>query len=498
VSDKVLLVDLGFDPAAAPAAVAETHISVVVFAGSRAYKLCKAVSLGFLDYSTREQRRAALERELVVNRRFAPDVYLGLLDLVDGDGEVHDHVLVMRRMPAERRLSRLLDGPDAAELLRDVAKEVASVHAASPRPAAAAEAASRRAVGRNWRDNEAAMEPHVGPLLESATFERVGEGYRRYLAGRAPLFETRIRDGHAVDGHGDLLAEDIFCLDDGPRILDCLAFDDQLRYGDVLADVAFLAMDVERLAGPAAAGELLRWYGEFSAEHHPASLAHHYIAYRAQVRAKVACLRASQGDEPARAAAREHLRLCVAHLDQGRVRLVLVGGAPGTGKSTLAAAVAEATGWALLRSDEIRKELAGLGPLDDTTAPLGTGLYRPAAVAATYEELRRRARLLLERGESVILDASWSDVDQRLGARRLAEAVVADLVELRVDAPAPVAAARIAARRAAGGDPSDVTVEVAAALGARFDPWPEATIIETTGPPPDSLRRALAVSGAVP
>ena len=94
-SGGIPLVDLGADPGAEPAGVAETHISVVVFAGSRAYKVCKAVDLGFLDYTTRERRRAALERELVLNRRFAPDVYLGLLDLVDATGEVHDHVLVM-------------------------------------------------------------------------------------------------------------------------------------------------------------------------------------------------------------------------------------------------------------------------------------------------------------------------------------------------------------------------------------------------------------------
>lgn len=500
------LVDLGVDPGAAPAAVAETHISVVVFAGSRAYKICKPVDLGFLDYTTRERRRAALERELVLNRRFAPDVYLGLLDLVEPGGAVHDHVLVMRRMPADRRLSRLLEGPEAHRHLHDVARAVAAVHAAAPRPAAAAQAASRAAVEGRWLDNEAEMRPHVGAavgsggagrsgatggVLDPVTFEQVGERFRRYLVGRGSLFEARIRAGHAIDGHGDLLAEDVFCLDDGPRILDCLAFDDRLRHGDALADVAFLVMDVERLAGRAAATELLRRYGELSGEHHPASLAHHYVAYRAQVRAKVACLRAAQGDEGSVAVARDHLALCAANLEDARVRLVLVGGVPGTGKSTLAAGLGEVRGWTVLRSDEVRKELAGLDPLDAAGAPLDAGLYRPEAVADTYRELARRARLLLEMGESVVLDASWGDVDARAQARRLAGEVAADLAELRVEAPPAVAAARIAARRSAGGDPSDVTVEVATELAARFARWPEAIAVDAAGGPDDTLRHAL-------
>ncbi len=117
----------------------------------------------------------------------------------------------------------------------------------------------------------------------------------RYVQGRTPLFAARVAQGWMRDGHGDLLADDIFCLADGPRVLDCLDFSDELRYGDVLADVAFLAMDLERLGAPELAARFVRLYDEFSGERHPASLVDYYIAFRALIRAKVSALRVDAG-----------------------------------------------------------------------------------------------------------------------------------------------------------------------------------------------------------
>ena len=140
-----------------------------------------------------------------------------------------------------------------------------------------------------WEANFAVIEPHVGTIVPTEEFEWVRTLAERYLQGCSPLLEQRIRTSMVIDGHGDLLAEEIFCLPDGPRILDCLAFDERLRHGDCLDDLAFLVMDVERFGGMEAA--LTRWYRGFSYETHPGSLAHHYVAHRANVRAKIACLR---------------------------------------------------------------------------------------------------------------------------------------------------------------------------------------------------------------
>lgn len=481
---------------AGAAAVAETHISVLVAVGDRVYKLKKPVALPFLDFSTREKRLAACRREVELNRRLAPDVYLGVADVTGFDGRPCDHLVVMRRMLPERRLAALVRAGDDIDVeLHRIARLLASFHAAAPTSDAIADAGSPEAVRRNWDDNFEQLQPFVGPVLAPRACARVEELAHRYLDGRGPLLHRRMETGRIRDGHGDLQAEDIFCLDDGPRILDCIEFDDRLRHGDVLADIGFLAMDLERLGSPAAGERFLALYREFAGETYPGSLASHYIAYRAHVRTKVACLRHAQGDPEAAAAAQGLLSLTQRHLEAGRVVLVLVGGLPGTGKSTLASGLAERRGWSLLRSDEVRKERAGLAVDQPAPAALGEGLYRPEVTAEVYAALLERAGRALEMGEAVVLDASWSDGRWREAAAAVAQRTASDLVELRCEAPAEFAAARMAERRRRGGDPSDATPAVAAAMAATADPWPGAVAVDTTGTPASALERALAVVG---
>jgi predicted kinase len=278
-------------------------------------------------------------------------------------------------------------------------------------------------------------------------------------------------------------------------VLDCIEFDDRLRRGDVLLDAAFLAMDLERLGAPELGRRFLRWYDEFWGHSWPQSLAHHYVAYRAHVRAKVACLRHVQGDPEAAAEAGRLHDLCLAHLEEARVRLVLVGGPPGTGKSTLGAALSADLEWDLLRSDEVRKDLAGLSHETRASAPYGQGLYRPERVEATYRMLLDRARTALGRGESVILDASWADGRQRDAAAEAARKTHSELVELRCEAPMELAARRIAARNEEGSDASDAQPALAALMAAEFKPWATAAAIDTTVPVATSLQQALAAIG---
>jgi predicted kinase len=244
----------------------------------------------------------------------------------------------------------------------------------------------------------------------------------------------------------------------------------------VLYDVGFLAMDLERLDRPDLALAFLDWYREFSAEVHPRSLEHHYVAYRALVRSKISCLRGGTGDA---VEARAYLAQCRRHLRAGRVRLVVVGGLPGTGKSTLAAAIGDRMGWPVLRSDELRKGLVGLDPLTPSPAAYSEGIYAPGATDATYAELLRRASRLLARGESVLLDASFSTSTRREDAAALAGERSADLIELCCELPAEVASDRLRRRMAEESDASDATPDLAARMAAAFDEWPGATRIST-------------------
>ena len=278
-------------------------------------------------------------------------------------------------------------------------------------------------------------------------------------------------------------------------MLDCIEFDDGLRWGDTLADVAFLAMDFEHLGRADLGSRFLELYREFAADTWPASLAHHYVAYRAQVRSKVACLRWEQGDAASAATARDLFALAADHLDAGRVRLVVVGGLPGTGKSTLAAGIAAALGAVLLRSDELRKQGAGLDPTTPAAACFGAGLYRPEVTEATYTELLALARVALERGQSVVLDASWNQAAHRERAALVAGHTVSDLDELHCTAPAELIEARLTARAQRGDDVSDATAEIARALAAVEAPWPTATPVSTVRPVDEVLTTALARLG---
>lgn len=460
------------------AGVAETHVSVVFFVGDRAYKLLKPLTTPFLDHATRDKRERGCWREVELNRRLAPDVYLGVHDVVDA-GRPVDHLVVMRRLPAERKLSALVGTDELPAALRSVARAVAVFHGRLGADARASRLASRDGVAGLWRANLDEMAAFVPDVFTDDELARVDALASAYLQGRLPLFAERVGRGCARDGHGDLLSEDIFVLDDGPRILDCLAFDDDLRAGDVLLDVAFLAMDLEQRAGGAVADRFLAWYDEFSGERHPPSLAHHYVAYRALVRAKVSAMRAMQGDAESVGRARSFLGQCRSRLERAVVRLVLVGGAPGTGKTTIARGIGEATGAVVLSSDELRKEQAGLRADEHAFAAPDEGLYAPDLRAETYGELLRRAGELLERGESVVLDASWSAPHERDRARTLALATHSTLVELCCELDPAVAGERIARRLAAVWNPSDATPEVAEHLRATFAPWPAATRVDT-------------------
>ena len=464
------------------AAVAETHSAVVFCAGDRAYKLKKPVDLGFLDFTDFRARSAACRREIKLNRRFAPDVYLGIAAVSGPDGRVCDHLVVMRRMPADRRLSALVRAAARVERpVREVARILAACHAAAPRSTQIAAQGTPEALWARW---EASIGQLRGYAVSAPATEAVDQVERlagRFIAGRAALLEERIRGGFLVDGHGDLLADDIFCLDDGVRILDCLEFDDRLRWVDGLDDAAFLAMDLERLGAPVLAERFTGWYAEFSADPAPAALVHHYTAYRAFVRAKIAFLHAAQGDLAGGAAAQQLTGMTLRHLRAGTVTLVLVGGLPGTGKTALAGKLAAQLGFTMLSSDRIRKELAGVPAEQRCPAPWQAGIYTPAWTARTYEELLRRAGWLLARGESVIADATWESPDRRAAAVTLAGAARAELVALRCAAPADIAQRRLAART---GDISDAGPAVARQMAARQTPWPEAVTIDTGGPGP--------------
>ena len=461
--------------------VRETHTGVVVLAGDRAFKAKKPVLTDFLDFRTPEQREHACRREVELNSRLSPDSYLGVAHLSDPTGGPAEPIVVMRRYRDDDRLASMVTrGDSVQDVLDAIAAVLARFHQHAQRSRAINAQGEVGAIEQRWHENLCELNRYAQTSTSAVSVESVSRIQRlvaAFISGRAPLFTRRIEEGCIVDGHGDLLADDIFWVDGQPALLDCLEFDDELRYVDCVDDAAFLAMDLEFLGRKDLGDYFLERYAEHSAHSAPPALRDFYIAYRAVVRAKVDCVRLSQGKSAAVEDAARHLAIAAQHLENGAVRLALVGGNPGTGKSTLAHALAEQVGAQVISTDDVRRELRESGAIGGDAGVLDAGLYSPDNVTTVYEVVLRRARVLLGNGQSVILDGTWRDPEMRAQAHRLAAETHSAMVELMCSATVDTAAERITTRRPGN---SDVTPEIAAALAAQHAGWDTAQVIDTS------------------
>lgn len=486
----------------------QTHVSWVFIAGDRVYKVKKPVDFGFLDFSSLARRAQACRREVRLNRRLAPGLYLGVAPIfasrspgTDGHsapgrryslahpGRIVDYAVVMRLLPHKRLLTSLLArGAASAADLRRVARRIASFHA---RAAAAAPRWRRVAVlAENLRENFRQTVPFLERTVSGGDYLLVWDYNHDFLERRRALLEKRAREGRIRDGHGDLHAEHVSVGRSRVLIYDCIEFSERLRQCDVAADIAFLYMDLLHHRRPDLASTLMDEYLKRTGDWEVRLLVPFYACYRAVVREKVESLRlADPGIAAAhkRAAARRatsYFRLAreLARRD-ARPRLILVGGLPGAGKSTVASALAERIGADCVASDQLRKELAGAGPGERRAAAVGAGIYAAGITELTYRELLVQAERQLRAGHCVVLDATFGRAADRRRAAGLARAVGGVLVAVECRCPMKVAKQRLKSRTRPGyTGPSDAGWEVYRSMRRTFAPWPESVRVDTTQP----------------
>jgi aminoglycoside phosphotransferase family enzyme/predicted kinase len=461
-------------PAGTQVGAHETHSSWVHVCADRAYKVKKPVALGFLDYSTLALRRAACREEVRINRELAPDIYLGVRALVasaEGLRLAHEdapaaveYAVEMRAFAAEDTLAgTIAAGGPAPGRLAAVASVLAGFHARAP----AASGGSPAELLEGWRENLAELE-HAAAGLAAERLPSDCDGFAcAFLAAHQREIQCRRAAGLVRDGHGDLRCEHVLLAPE-VQIVDRIEFDPGLRRGDVACDIAFLAMDMEALGAAAAVGDLLAAYRRAGGDPGSRQLLRFHAAHRALVRVKVALLAASQlnGRERERELSRAQrlLRLAEELCWRARAPLALVVCGPAaSGKSTLAAALAAASGYPVLSSDRVRKASAGLPP----EARGGEEIYTEARTRETYAELAARAEVLLHAESGVILDATFRVRERRTAL--LARIDPARCLFVRCRVPEVVAVERARLRASSRDRVSDAGPALAAEHQITFE-----------------------------
>jgi hypothetical protein len=458
--------------------VIETSCAWVFLKGERALKLKRPVDYGFLDFTTAEKRRWAVERELAFNRVTAPAIYRAVRRVTrgadgrlafdgEGEGEAVDYVLEMRAFDPADVLAEQPDAVDGA-LAEQLGRVIAGFQAkAEVRP----QGGGVKALGFTIRTNNENQRAFAAELGAEAV-ERVIAATDAALAAAGPLLERRRAEGFARRCHGDLHLGNILLQDGRPVLFDCIEFNDLLSEIDVLYDVAFTIMDLGFRGRAEAANRLLSAYLDEAARSFPADLWDGLAALplmlsaRASVRSHVTANQGQLGQARAYLAAAERL------LRPPPPTLTAVGGLSGTGKTTLARRIApligRAPGAVVLRSDEIRKRLLGAGPLDR----LAPSAYAPEVSARVYGEMLAAARRVLAAGQAVVLDAVFLRSEERQAAAALAGDLGVPFRGSWLQGPPEMLKHRLAARRGDASDAGPATLEGQLDMDPGVIDWP--------------------------
>jgi len=450
----------------------DTHGAMVFLAGDRAYKIKRAVRFSYMDFSTLARRRWACEREITLNRRTAPSLYLHALAItrteggglaLGGDGEAVEWAVVMRRFDQADLFDRLAREDRLTDALTtELADGVARFHAAAE-PVGSDPESGGGSDGMRWVIDKTLEEFAERPVLfPPDDIEELGHAVRFQLFRTAGLLDRRFAEGFVRRCHGDLHLRNICLIDGVPTLFDCIEFNDKLACIDVFYDLAFLLMDLEHRGLRPQANLVFNRYLQQTGDFSGTGALALFLAVRALVRAKVsASAETAQEDAPRRAALRDEARAyfeaSAAYLAPAPPRLIAIAGLSGTGKTTLARGLAPCLGAAPgavhLRSDVIRKELCGVGELDR----LPETAYEADMSAKVYATIERRAAQILAGGQAVLADAVFATLGERESLENLARKLAIPLQGLWLAAKTDTLLTRVESRTE---DASDATAAV--------------------------------------
>lgn len=425
-----------FIPRVETSELIETHISWVILAGSYAYKIKKSLDLGFLDFSTLEKRRFYCEEELRLNKRLASMMYLSVVPITGtiesprwaGAGEAIEYAVKMRAFPQQAQLDRVL----ALSALKSgqidiLAKHIADFHNQTEIADMGTWFGNPESVYKPIDENFKQIREHAeNPEALSKLSELEDWSQVKFQELKSVLAKRKV-DGFVRECHGDLHLRNIAWMDDGPVVFDCIEFSPELRWIDVINDIAFLVMDLQDRGQPTMAQRFLNSYLEHTGDYGGMGVLQFYKIYRALVRAKIDAIRSHQAgispEEQAEAEKEflEYLNLALSYIKPNRPHLMVTYGMSASGKSTVSRSLLELLGAVRIRSDVERKRLFGLKPEDDGQSALGKGIYSTEATEKTYRKLEELAAQIIDTGYPVIVDAVFLNYEEREHFRELAK-----------------------------------------------------------------------------
>ena len=468
----------------------ETHISWVYLTKRLAYKRKKPVRFDFLDFSTPERRKQFCEQELQLNRRLSPEIYLSVLPIcrspkgnlnLTGDGEPVDWLVKMKRLDEDETLENIIRRGTVSEVrMKALAQTLSSFYAAQA-PAVLLTHDYRKAVSEHIQANRYELQRILPQLSDVISYSCASQWRFLHLMGE--IFDERVCDGRVVDGHGDLRPEHVYFKANKPLIIDCIEFDAEYRRNDILDELAFLAMECDRLDAASIGEVILDTYVTTNRDFADRRLVAFFKSYRACVRAKIAALRSEQLDpQPKQMALGEaatYLQLAARYCAElGPPLIVMVGGLMGSGKSTLADHLVGPLAGSLLQTDALRQEIYG----QNGRAGYGEGKYAPAARQAVYTQMLQQIPELLGHTPTVVLDGTFASRAVRDQVQQVANQLGAALLPVRCICPRDVSLQRIANRIKRGDSVSEARSDLYDQHSEEFEIWDQAIRVDTTSP----------------
>lgn len=453
----------------------ETHISWVILTGEYAYKIKKPVDLGFLDFSSLELRKHYCDQELLLNRRLAPELYLDVVRLtgtadqpsINGEGEPFEYAVKMRQFDPEQQLDKLLSQEKlTAAHIDQLADSIASFHQQIEIASADTQFGMPETAWLPVEENFQQIRPRLRDATELARLDRLYQWCQEQFKQLSDTLKQRKKDGFIRNCHGDMHLANMTLIDDKVTIFDCIEFNDNFRWIDVISEIAFTTMDLIDRKQADFAARLLNRYLQHTGDYQGLALLQFYQVYRALVRAKVAIIRSKQPDI-SRQELNQSLQdysdyslLAESFIQSEKPMLFIAHGVSGSGKTSLTQPLLEWFGMIRLRSDIERKRLFGLTETMSSDSKTGAGIYSADAGKQTYAKLVSLAEDIIDAGYSTIVDATFLKREQRQLFHELAQRLQVPFVILHFHADESLLRQWINERLKSGKDASEATIEV--------------------------------------